>query len=704
MPPKKRGGLMRKMSSAVLGVVTKSEEPEEQEQEGLVRLSSARRKELRSEAVQRDITEMFECFDSDRSNALDSEEFCDALSMLSIHLDARGMRELFDEIDTSDSGDLDQDEWVTMMSRSRKLLLGQTGPRITAAEARNVVKSVLLDTAHRRDGAARKIQANWRGKAIRNERNLSAAERQQRMQQRLSQRRLDTVTAEHQALLANSVSWKLVQPGCSRLGVGGMTGITEKQARAMYQMCRPRDERGEGEQKYQDIKPIEEFSEQLYELLIPEGHSHPPLFVPEDSDEVALWRTLIRRYLWLNLMHNTINDSKIMHGARGQSQEVEQERDIKNQIAARKCFFQADVGFRARWDLVQVFVLLVTAIVVPMRVGFDALDQMDPNFWFGFDLITDVYFYVDIVLNCRTAYVDDNNKLVAEPKTVLVHYLRSWFIVDLVSCLPVNYFFYATGTLPLPWNLDTDDQSVDTDLSAIKVLKVLRLFRLTKMLRVLKLKNLAEKYQDSPVYQTFLSSFKLIKLIFLLLYLSHFLACFWYLVGSQDQDVSEFSTRYGWVNRNYNDGTWHKSSSGPTPHNTLRDQHLITHYVTALFHSLTDFGMDLAETDAEMSYVSFQHIIYEAFMAYLTGVLAGEVIVGNAAKQKYSEKMGEIREFMQHHNISKNLRTQVTTFYEHLNAKKTFFDEQAVLTEFPPNIRKKIVAEIYGARSLARSP
>jgi hypothetical protein len=80
------------------------------------------------------------------------------------------------------------------------------------------------------------------------------------------------------------------------------------------------------------------------------------------------------------------------------------------------------------------------------------------------------------------------------------------------------------------------------------------------------------------------------------------------------------------------------------------------------------------------------------------------VIVGNAAKQKYSEKMGEIREFMQHHNISKNLRTQVTTFYEHLNAKKTFFDEQAVLTEFPPNIRKKIVAEIYGARSLARSP
>lgn len=121
-----------------------------------------------------------------------------------------------------------------------------------------------------------------------------------------------------------------------------------------------------------------------------------------------------------------------------------------------------------------------------------------------------------------------------------------------------------------------------------------------------------------------------------------------------------------------------------------------TRYLTALFHSLSDFGMEFATTDYEMSYISIQHIFYEAFMAYLTGVLAGEVIVGNAAKQKYSEKMGEIREFMQHHKISKDLKRQVTTFYEHLNSKKTFFDEQSVLLEFPPTIRKRMVKEIYG--------
>ena len=44
-----------------------------------------------------------ECFDTDNSDELDADEFGDALSMLSIHLEARGLRELFDEIDTCGS-------------------------------------------------------------------------------------------------------------------------------------------------------------------------------------------------------------------------------------------------------------------------------------------------------------------------------------------------------------------------------------------------------------------------------------------------------------------------------------------------------------------------------------------------------------------------------------------------------------------------
>ena len=57
-------------------------------------------------------------------------------------------------------------------------------------------------------------------------------------------------------------------------------------------------------------------ADELYKLLTPPGQSAPPLFWLADSEEVALWRSALRRYLWLNLMHNTISDSKVRERAR----------------------------------------------------------------------------------------------------------------------------------------------------------------------------------------------------------------------------------------------------------------------------------------------------------------------------------------------------------------------------------------------------
>lgn len=136
MAARKRPGLMKRLSMAVIS----SPEPEvELDNDSL---TPEERKQRIGEEAEKDIEEMFECFDTDSSNALDAEEFGDALSMLSIHLEARGLRELFDEIDTSKSGDLQLDEWTTMMTRSKKLLLGKSGPQITPTEVHNTVMNV----------------------------------------------------------------------------------------------------------------------------------------------------------------------------------------------------------------------------------------------------------------------------------------------------------------------------------------------------------------------------------------------------------------------------------------------------------------------------------------------------------------------------------------------------------------------------------
>eukprot|EP01047_Picozoa_sp_COSAG01_P023339 COSAG01_NODE_1409_length_10417_cov_4.920043_13_plen_198_part_00 len=94
--------------------------------------------------------------------------------------------------------------------------------------------------------------------------------------------------------------------------------------------------------------------------------------------------------------------------------------------------------FRSRWDLVQAVLLIYIAINVPYRIGFDQGTQPF-EFWFVFDMFVDVYFWIDLVLNFRTAVYTADGEIEISPKRVRQIYMRNWFVIDFVSCLPFAY-------------------------------------------------------------------------------------------------------------------------------------------------------------------------------------------------------------------------------------------------------------------------
>ena len=118
-------------------------------------------------------------------------------------------------------------------------------------------------------------------------------------------------------------------------------------------------------------------------------------------------------------------------------------------------------------------------------------------------------------------------------------------------------------------------------------------------------------------------------------------------------------------------------------------------YLTAVYLSLCDYAVEFAHTDMEKVWVSFQHVLYEVFMAYLTGVFAGEIVMGNVSQQRFNEKMGEIREFMSARNVPQRLRRKVMAFYDVLYKSGTIFDEEDVLADFPPRLRRQVVDIIF---------
>ena len=69
--------------------------------------------------------------------------------------------------------------------------------------------------------------------------------------------------------------------------------------------------------------------------------------------------------------------------------------------------------------------------------------------------IVDVIFFIDIVLNFHTTFVGPGGEVVSDPKIIRMNYLRSWFIIDLLSCLPYDIFnaFDHTENVSLTQNL-----------------------------------------------------------------------------------------------------------------------------------------------------------------------------------------------------------------------------------------------------------
>lgn len=53
---------------------------------------------------------------------------------------------------------------------------------------------------------------------------------------------------------------------------------------------------------------------------------------------------------------------------------------------------------------------------------------------------------VDIILNFRTTYVSQSGQVVYDPRSICIHYVATWFFVDLIAALPFDllYIFNVT--------------------------------------------------------------------------------------------------------------------------------------------------------------------------------------------------------------------------------------------------------------------
>lgn len=62
------------------------------------------------------------------------------------------------------------------------------------------------------------------------------------------------------------------------------------------------------------------------------------------------------------------------------------------------------------------------------------------------DLVVDVMFIVDILINFRTTYVNKKDQIVSNQGKIALHYFKGWFLIDVVAAIPFDLMLIGSDT------------------------------------------------------------------------------------------------------------------------------------------------------------------------------------------------------------------------------------------------------------------
>ncbi|CAF1102726.1 unnamed protein product [Adineta steineri] len=329
--------------------------------------------------------------------------------------------------------------------------------------------------------------------------------------------------------------------------------------------------------------------------------------------------------------------------------------------------------FKAVWDWFILLLVIYTAIVTPYIAAF-LMHEDGPNKQRSrpsralnvIELIVDVMFVIDLLVNLRTTYVKRNEELVTRASKIAKHYLKGWFLIDVTAAIPFDILFSL---------IQTKGGGESTVLMGL--LKTARLLRLVRIARKL------DRYSEYGIGVLILltATFALI---------AHWLACIWYAIGRLERNNHGTERTIGWLaelanhtHQYYNDSD---ATSGPTK---------TSKYITALyftFSSLTSvgFGNVSPNTNSEKGFSIIIMLVGSLMYASIFGNVSAIIQRLYSGTARYQIQMLRVKEFIRFHQIPNPLRQRLEDYFNHAWNYTNGIDMNMVLKGFPECLQADI--------------
>uniref|UniRef100_A0A669DPH2 Potassium voltage-gated channel subfamily H member 5 n=1 Tax=Oreochromis niloticus TaxID=8128 RepID=A0A669DPH2_ORENI len=347
--------------------------------------------------------------------------------------------------------------------------------------------------------------------------------------------------------------------------------------------------------------------------------------------------------------------------------------------------------FKTTWDWVILILTFYTAIMVPYNVSFKT--KQNNIVWLVLDSVVDVIFLVDIVLNFHTTFVGPGGEVISDPKLIRMNYLKTWFVIDLLSCLPydiINAFENVDEVrvsfspfLP-PFSL-TAAQGISSLFSSLKVVRLLRLGRVARKL---------DHYLEY-------GAAVLVLLVCVFGLVAHWLACIWYSIG--DYEVIDEATNTikmdSWLYQlaisigspyQYN-----ASGSGEWEGGPGKD----SLYITSLYFTMTSlttigFGNIAPTTDGEKIFSVAMMMVGSLLYATIFGNVTTIFQQMYANTNRYHEMLNNVRDFLKLYQVPKGLSERVMDYIVSTWSMTKGIDTEKVLSICPKDMRADICVHL----------
>jgi Ion transport protein len=136
---------------------------------------------------------------------------------------------------------------------------------------------------------------------------------------------------------------------------------------------------------------------------------------------------------------------------------------------------------RLRWDLCIMLIIIYGSFYYPIELAFESETAGLGWLPYSIDKLALLLFWVDILLNFRTTYMNEQNEEIVSGKMIAKKYLKSLpFALDITSALPVS---------EITEFIQFENGNSFQVLLLFKVIRLLRMNRIVKYIKQDSLKN-----------------------------------------------------------------------------------------------------------------------------------------------------------------------------------------------------------------------